>query len=1141
MRVNRIGKLFCVRSLNGSRAGFDTEVKNANVRFQSGALDAQQHGEMAIRTSRKSTIRRASGLTKWGGQTRRFFIALSVVLAAYWAYARWAVPWIEGPSHRTRSPLLASLDIVSHEPNLAAWFPTDAWELQSCKRLDTATGHILFQDYMPYDDGRVEVHPLTIIYFEASDSQQQTPIILRAPQGAILKFDRPLSLGGKSGQLESGMLHGPVEILRRESAPGKRDSWRIVTSEIQLNNQRVQTLQDVDFEFGDNRGHGRHLIMELERNPLHGGQKTMAGVRGASRIELVQISQLRLVAQQKPASVADATLTPLPNPDAATLYDVTCSGPLEVDLHRNIASLSDDVLVVDAANSHDWMRADRIELGFAGHLSSASPVAETPAASVDAASTVPDEWTLQRITAIGKPAQISFQSRKLAATGEQLTYDLSNRRVRIVNSAGMPLRQGPYELTVTDLEYQLLQDGTMGPTTIRGPGRLIRTEDEPSQSLDVRWQDGLVIGADGALKTMTIAGAVRARLDQQSELDSDQVVIWFTQAPKPSERQAAGAEMMGGVLHPNKLLATGNVHITSDRLDVHVNQLEAYWPDAQPISELQITAARSTYVSAIASSPENQPRPASTNAATLQQPSAASDSSRGGFDVRHKSSGIPIFVRGNLAEVYFKYAANSPGANGHTSRPADDFNQGDRQAAAAKERDHDATSQIKLIKIDGNVIVEQPDKSESKKAFRINGSELDVIPQDASHNRIAVRGNPQQPAQVHTAQMVLVGNSVDLDQAANRLWISGPGRMQTQPSDQTDGNRGPRTIGNLNLKDNLQIDVQWRGGMVFDGQQVYFETAVETDIVQSRDNDRAKTHVSCAAVNLSLDRAIDLAGESNRSTNSNALVPMEEPKIELLTIVGSLSPEKLVFKAATGSTLSTAEPSDAVLTRQTFDSQMTPSSWQRLSVPWAQINMASGDTKANGPGVVSIWQTAEDLSVRRQAKPSSPAAKNNALTNTQVKFDDSITGNLHQSDFLFNGNVRVIHGPVADTRQELDADRSPLATGRYRLKAQQVRLTQWQKSSEQRPHVEIVATGQLQIDGELFDALAQRLSFDQSRDTVVLEGDARNHAQLNYQTGPDAPRNPLVAAKITYKLSDNTAEAEGIKHGVFSTGPILKR
>jgi hypothetical protein len=88
---------------------------------------------------------------------------------------------------------------------------------------------------------------------------------------------------------------------------------------------------------------------------------------------------------------------------------------------------------------------------------------------------------------------------------------------------------------------------------------------------------------------------------------------------------------------------------------------------------------------------------------------------------------------------------------------------------------------------------------------------------------------------------------------------------------------------------------------------------------------------------------------------------------------------------------------------------------------------------------------------------------------------------------------------------------------------------------------EIIAIGQAQLEGETFDALAERIGYNQAQEKVILEGDPRSGAQLTYQTTPNGPRNPLVASKIAFNLRDNTTQVEGFKHGVLTTGPIMKR
>ncbi len=195
----------------------------------------------------------------------RYLIALAATGIAYGLYGSLIAPIIEGtpqpvipktPEHINSRP---GLEIRSEIRSL---FPKDAWEVNPCKILETRQGKILFQDYHPRDDGSVELKPLSMVIQpsapkEHSDgSEIPPPIVLRAPEGAVLRFENPLTLTGDIGKLQRGQFIGEVQIYRKASSAEKDDSFSLVTQNIQISSERIFTLYETSFRFGKSYGRG---------------------------------------------------------------------------------------------------------------------------------------------------------------------------------------------------------------------------------------------------------------------------------------------------------------------------------------------------------------------------------------------------------------------------------------------------------------------------------------------------------------------------------------------------------------------------------------------------------------------------------------------------------------------------------------------------------------------------------------------------------------------------------------------------------------------------------------------------------------------------------------------------------------------
>src|SRR5690606_6740437 len=89
-------------------------------------------------------------------------------------------------------------------------------------------------------------------------------VILQAPEGAILKFDREIDLRrGDVGQVESGLLLGKVTIRSDQKLPGPADDLAISTFDVSLSNDAIQTPHTVQFRWGPNHGSGRGMQIDL--------------------------------------------------------------------------------------------------------------------------------------------------------------------------------------------------------------------------------------------------------------------------------------------------------------------------------------------------------------------------------------------------------------------------------------------------------------------------------------------------------------------------------------------------------------------------------------------------------------------------------------------------------------------------------------------------------------------------------------------------------------------------------------------------------------------------------------------------------------------------------------------------------------
>ena len=152
-------------------------------------------------------------------------------------------------------------------PPAISWkkhFAPGDWELHDPIALDIERGKLLVKKYRTLKDGRVKLFPCTMIFFPKGQASESEPIIMQAPEGAILEFDEKFEPNrAKIGKLVAGQLRGQITIRSRPSRPGAGDDLHIVTRDVQLAEDRIWTPNPVDFSLGLSHGSGREMQIGL--------------------------------------------------------------------------------------------------------------------------------------------------------------------------------------------------------------------------------------------------------------------------------------------------------------------------------------------------------------------------------------------------------------------------------------------------------------------------------------------------------------------------------------------------------------------------------------------------------------------------------------------------------------------------------------------------------------------------------------------------------------------------------------------------------------------------------------------------------------------------------------------------------------
>ena len=122
-------------------------------------------------------------------------------------------------------------------------------------------------------------------------------------------------------------------------------------------------------------------------------------------------------------------------------------------------------------------------------------------------------------------------------------------------------------------------------------------------------------------------------------------------------------------------------------------------------------------------------------------------------------------------------------------------------------------------------------------------------------------------------------------------------------------------------------------------------------------------------------------------------------------------------------------------------------------------------------------------------------------------------------DTTFFDRVRVVYGPVPTSIAVVDEDDLPKDGGWMRCS--ELTLTQHPEAKPNKAYFTMRATGNAELDGRTFHALAYRVTFDESKGLYVLSGDGKRDAKLWHEPTPGRQRNEQTAQRMEFNPNRN--------------------
>jgi hypothetical protein len=407
---------------------------------------------------------------------------------------------------------------------------------------------------------------------------------------------------------------------------------------------------------------------------------------------------------------------------------------------------------------------------------------------------------------------------------------------------------------------------------------------------------------------------------------------------------------------------------------------------------------------------------------------------------------------------------------------------------------------VPYLRVEGGVqILETQTSRPGEQPLLLRGDRLEAFDITAPNGRATIAG---QPAHFEGGGLSLDGASICVDSNANRLWIDGAGRMnmpmpaggltwsQNQPGSQNAASPQAQPA----LTGTLTVD--WRRRMEFNGSEIVFEQSVVA---------KSQYQQLCTGT-----MTIELA----RPVRFSEMKAQETPQASEIRCRGGVAIEN-----------------------QNVDAQQQPASFDHLHVVAMTVNLLNGEMRAEGPGWLnSVWRGDGNMLGGGAAQPGAPAGNPNQLNCVHVKFQGPATGNFQRKLLVLHDQVRTAFAPVASWDAVISTE-NPDQLGPNGLVSgcDQLSLARVIAPLAAKETTELVALGNATVegktrtDGKNFMARGQRISYDEAKDLLILEGDGRSLAELFMQAQHGDPVSRYSTQTIRYWHKTGAVDTSGMR------------
>lgn len=1029
---------------------------------------------------------------------RRMLLTVSITACLCGVYAVYALtvtplltpPHIESPQPVRRAPRPVTSETPIYERLAAKWLGQHAWAQAARYKVGRGRAYLYSEDWEKVQpSGHIRFRPFALIYL--AEKPEDAPIVV-VSESALLEFSTPFDeMNPKLGRLVGGALEGPVEI---DGARG----LSIRTRNVRFSESGLLAWSDepIEFHMGQNHGRGLGLEINLLAGPPTDEKPGVSGIR-TLRLRKDVVLDLRSKPRGPEGKVEQAR--------------ITSAGKFEYHLADRMAFFQDRVHLdhpgkdgrVDTLDSHE--------------LYVVFEPKQTEAAKPPPADGTDDDLeglSFRRMRAVTDPAgnqpvKLVSPRADLVAHCSELTYDAVLRVATLKDGRQVKVsqkRNDLYSPEITIVHEE--KGGRIIEALCRGNGRVESYSALPDQpnargpvAFSGTWLTQLHKFPDKETGLDLIEFQGQASLHQpgQIQLGGETIKVWIT--PDKPVKKLVDDQAAAGNTSPQPTAKE------DDSRAAQVQRVEAH--DRVTFAAEKLEGKSEHLTITVEEGKLPIPRPSPVAGKTPAQTSS-------------RRRQLPLTLLGHATEVVglqgFAYVDDP--------RPARPVRAASARTAAAPVPAakspplHVEANQIRVkmirdgreteaaeVETEGAVKVVQP-RAGGTKPVEVHGDWMKLLNYANDEQIVHVIGKP---AAVIDPQMELRGTDLHLDRGANTVQVDGAGTLKLPMTKGMDGQA---------LAKPQWLTVAWERQMTFDGLLARFQEDVSAVLQENRMN--------CHEMDVTFSRRVSFL--EGTDAPAEASPPTDGPKIAGAP-AGSASQQRPGSRAG-GADIERIHCKDGVnLFAYEYDPDGKLKAYRTGEVFEFTLHQPTGDTTATGPGKMFMWWRGDAV---RENLASTATVRANRSRQTdrpawnyaKVEFAETMNGNAKERISLFRDRVRVLYGPVANTGEHIDPDHLPNNAGW--LRSNMLRLVQVQGQGGN--FMEMVGQGNAELDGKtpngLFHALADTVTFDESKGMYILRSEGNRKAAIWRQVTLGSPRSHAEASYLEFNPSRNSLKLD---------------